>query len=149
MRAVVQRVLQAQVMVEGRVVGQIGPGLVAFLGFSTRDSTQDLAYMAEKIANLRIFEDQDRKMNCSALDLNLSILAVSQFTLYGDVRKGRRPSWNEAAGADAALGLYEQAVELLRATTLTVETGIFQADMKVEVVNDGPVTILLDSEKLF
>lgn len=149
MRAVVQRVLQAQVMVEGRVVGQIGPGLVVFLGFSTRDSTQDLAYMAEKIANLRIFEDQDRKMNCSALDLNLSILAVSQFTLYGDVRKGRRPSWNQAAGADVALGLYEQAVELLRATTLTVETGIFQADMKVEVVNDGPVTILLDSEKLF
>lgn len=149
MRAVVQRVLSARVSVETQVVGQIGPGLLAFLGFSPRDTEKDLVYLTEKIVNLRIFMDQDGKMNRSALELNLPILAISQFTLYGDVRKGRRPSWNEAASSDSAKVLYDLSVKMLKGSGLTVETGVFQADMKILADNDGPVTILIDSDRQF
>lgn len=149
MRAVVQRVLEACVRVGEVTVGQIGAGLVVFLGYSHRDTLDDVAYMADKMVNLRIFEDSLGKMNLSVLEKSYSLLAVSQFTLYGDGRKGRRPSWAEAAKAEEAQFLYDETVKLLRKYPLTVETGQFQADMRVLVLNDGPVTLLLDSEKKF
>lgn len=149
MRAVVQRVSRASVAVEERVVGEIGPGLLVLLGVSTGDDEADADYLAEKIAGLRIFEDQDGKMNRSVADVGGAVLAVSQFTLYGDVRRGKRPSFDSAARPERARELYEHFVMQVRGHGLRCETGQFQAMMSVSLVNDGPVTILLDSSKLF
>ncbi len=149
MRAVVQRVSRAKVTVAGEITGEIGKGLLVLLGISQSDTEADVAYMADKIAGLRIFEDADEKMNLSVADAGGAVLAVSQFTLYGDARKGRRPSFDGAARPELAKKLYEQFVEKIRAAGLRCETGRFQAMMDVELVNDGPVTILLDSTKAF
>ncbi len=149
MRAVVQRVSSAEVSVDGQVVGSIGPGLVVFLGVGRDDSDGDADYLAEKVANLRVFGDSEGKMNLSCMDLGLPALIVSQFTLYGDCRKGRRPSFTEAAPPERAVELYGKFVQRLRALGLAAETGRFQAMMTVSVENDGPVTILLDSRKQF
>jgi D-tyrosyl-tRNA(Tyr) deacylase len=145
MRAVVQRVSSARVFVAGQVVGEVGVGLVALLGVTRGDTPEDASYLARKISGLRIFEDADGKMNLSLADVGGSLLAVSQFTLYGDCRKGRRPSFDAAAGLDQARRLYEQFVEDLRALRVCTATGVFQAHMQVELVNDGPVTLLLDT----
>lgn len=149
MRAVVQRVSRAKVAVEGRITGEIGAGLVVLLGVAHEDTVDACAYLAEKIATLRIFEDGQGKMNRSLLDVHGSALVVSQFTLYGDARGQRRPSYLRAAPPEQARQLYEDFVAKLRAQGVSVETGVFQAMMAVELVNDGPVTILLDSEKIF
>ena len=149
MRAVVQRVKSARVTVEDEIVGEIGPGLVVFLGVGEDDTCDDISYLVDKVANLRIFEDDDGKMNLSALQLDLQVLVVSQFTLWGDCRRGRRPSFSHAAPLEKAVAMYEEYVRRLRGAGLSVETGRFQAMMTVSVENDGPVTILLDSEKLF
>lgn len=149
MRAVVQKVSQSTVSVENQVVGCIARGLVVFLGVTHKDTEKDAQYLAEKIAHLRMFEDTEEKLNLSVKDVGGSILSVSQFTLYGDCRKGRRPSFTEAARPEAANRLYEQFNAYLRQEGLTVETGRFQAHMEVSLVNDGPVTLLLDSEKNF
>jgi len=149
MRAVVQRVSRASVTVSGEVVGQIGEGLLVLLGVSNEDSASDSVYLAEKISTLRIFDDDDGKMNQSIVDVAGDILVVSQFTLYGDVRRGRRPSWSDAAPPDKAAALYEDFVSQLKKYVRRVETGTFRAMMQVELVNDGPVTLLIDSKKLF
>ena len=149
MRAVLQRVREARVRVDGRVVGEIGPGTLALVGVAKDDGPEDVAYLAAKIRDVRIFEDADGKMNLALADAGGSILAVSQFTLYGDMRRGRRPSFDRAAGADAGRLLFDTLVLELRSTGLRVATGVFQAHMEVELVNDGPVTILLDSRKEF
>ena len=149
MRAVVQRVSRAQVTVNGNVAGEIGIGLLVFLGVGDGDTEADAAYLAEKIAGLRIFEDAQGKMNRSVPDVGGSVLAVSQFTLYGDVRRGKRPSFDAAAAPEKARQLYELFVERFRAAGLRCETGRFQEVMTVELVNEGPVTILLDSAKAF
>ena len=149
MRAVVQRVSRASVTVDGQVVGQIERGLLVLLGVGQTDAESDASYLAEKIGGLRIFEDEDGRMNVSVVDAGGSVLAVSQFTLYGDVRKGKRPSFDAAARPERAKELYEFFVARIRALGLRCETGIFQAVMEVELVNDGPVTILLDSTKAF
>jgi D-tyrosyl-tRNA(Tyr) deacylase len=149
MRAVVQRVSRAQVAVNGEIVGQIGPGLLVLLGVSRDDTEADAIYLAEKISGLRIFEDHQGKMNRNVQEACGSVLAVSQFTLYGDVRRGKRPSFDEAAPPERAKQLYEFFVEKFRSTGLRCETGQFQATMQVELVNEGPVTILLDSSKIF
>jgi D-aminoacyl-tRNA deacylase len=149
MRAVIQRVSRAQVTVESEITGAIGLGLLVLLGVSTADTEADADYLADKTAGLRIFEDSEGKMNLSVADVHGAILAVSQFTLYGDARKGRRPSFDAAARPEQAKKLYEYFVEKIRAAGLPCETGRFQAEMKVDLVNDGPVTILLDSTKLF
>jgi D-tyrosyl-tRNA(Tyr) deacylase len=149
MRAVVQRVSRCQVTVSGRIVGQIGAGLLVLLGVGKNDSESTADYLADKITSLRIFEDDAGKMNLSALDKHTEILAVSQFTLYGDVRRGRRPAFDAAARPEEARRIYEYFVTRVRATGLRCETGEFQAMMEVELVNDGPVTVLLDSEKMF
>ncbi len=149
MRCVVQRVSSSSVSVEGRTVGTIGPGLMVLIGVSVDDTETDLRYMAEKVPNLRIFDDDNGVMNRSVLDVGGSILAVSQFTLYGDARGGRRPSYIRAAKPDKADGLYEQLIARWREKGIHVETGVFRTDMQVSLINDGPVTILLDSEKLF
>jgi len=149
MRAVVQRVTRAQVAVNGEITGQIGLGLLVLLGVGQDDSEADATYLAEKIAGLRVFEDEQGKMNRSARDAGGSVLAVSQFTLYGDVRRGKRPSFDAAAPPETARRLYEFFVEQIRAAGVRCETGRFQETMKVELVNEGPVTILLDSEKGF
>jgi D-tyrosyl-tRNA(Tyr) deacylase len=149
MRAVVQRVSQARVTVHEEVTGQIGIGLLVLLGVGEGDQKADAEYCAEKICGLRIFEDQDGKMNRSVLDVGGNILAVSQFTLYGDVRRGKRPSFDAAAKPEQARKLYEHFVERVRAMGLRCETGRFQEMMQVELVNNGPVTILIDSEKGF
>jgi D-tyrosyl-tRNA(Tyr) deacylase len=149
MRAVVQRVTRAQVSVDNEVTGKISHGLLVLLGVAKTDTTEDAAYLAEKIAGLRIFDDGDGKMNLSVKDVGGAVLAVSQFTLYGDVRRGKRPSFDDAAPPEAARELYEYFVEKIRGQGLTCETGRFQAMMQVELVNDGPVTILLDSTKAF
>jgi D-tyrosyl-tRNA(Tyr) deacylase len=149
MRAVIQRVSRAQVTVDGKICGSIGTGLLVLLGVAADDSDADLAYLVEKTAGLRIFEDDAGKMNRSVEDAGGALLVVSQFTLFGDVRRGRRPSFDCAAPPQMADALYQRYVELLRGKGLQVETGVFQAMMKVELVNDGPVTILLDSRKLF
>jgi len=145
MRAVVQRVSEARVEVEGEVVGAIGSGLLVYLGVGREDGESDAAWIAAKLANLRIFSDQDDKMNRSVLDEGGSVLVVSQFTLYADARKGRWPSYSEAADPEAARSLYVRTVELLRGLLSRVQTGRFQASMRVLSTNDGPVTILLDS----
>lgn len=149
MRAVVQRVSRAQVSVGDEVTGKIGPGLLVLLGISKIDTAADADYVVAKILGLRIFGDENGKMNLSLADTRGAILAVSQFTLYGDVRKGRRPSFDQAAPPDLANELYEHFVRKIRDAGLTCETGRFQATMKVELVNDGPVTILLDSARTF
>ena len=149
MRAVVQRVSRAKVDVSGWTSGEIGLGLLVLLGVGHLDTETDASYLAEKIAGLRIFEDVDGKMNRSALDVGGSVLAVSQFTLYGDVRRGKRPSFDGAAPPEQARRLYEFFVERVQALGLRCETGRFQEMMQVELVNEGPVTILLDSRKEF
>jgi D-tyrosyl-tRNA(Tyr) deacylase len=149
MRAVVQRVSRASVVVEGDTVGEIEAGLVVLLGVSKSDTEADADYLADKVAGLRIFHDAEGKMNRSVDEAQGAVLCVSQFTLYGDVRRGKRPSFDEAARPERARELYEYFVGQIRHFGLRCETGVFQADMKVELVNDGPVTILLDSAKQF
>ena len=149
MRAVIQRVSEASVEVSDEVVGEIGTGLLVLLAVAADDTRDDANYLADKIINLRIFADQEDKMNRSLLDTGGAVLAVSQFTLYGDVRRGRRPSYTDAAEPAKANELYEYFVERVRSLYVKVETGVFQAKMKVHLVNDGPVTIMLDSRKLF
>jgi len=149
MRAVVQRVSRARVTVEGRVTGEISAGLMILLGVGREDSATVAASLAEKVANLRIFEDEQGKMNRSLLEVKGAALVVSQFTLYGDARGQRRPSFISAAAPEQAAALYEEFNKALRGLGVTVATGIFQAMMSVELVNEGPVTILLDSDKTF
>lgn len=149
MRCVIQRVTEASVTTGGEVVGRIGKGFMVLVGVSDEDADKDVRYMAEKVPNLRIFEDEAGKMNLSLKDVGGAILAVSQFTLYGDARGGRRPSFITAARPDKANELYEQLVAAWRAQGLTVETGRFRTDMQVALINDGPVTLLMDSTKLF
>lgn len=149
MRAVVQRVVRGSVKVEGRPVGEINHGLVVLLGVGRGDNVSDAGYLAEKIANLRIFEDAEGKMNLSVLDIAGSVLAISQFTLYGDCRKGRRPGFSEAAAPEEANMLYDKFVKELQDKGLKVATGCFGEHMVVEIINDGPVTLLVDSGKIF
>jgi D-tyrosyl-tRNA(Tyr) deacylase len=149
MRAVVQRVSRAQVAVNGEIAGQIGLGLLVLLGVGRDDTAADATYLAEKIAGLRVFEDAQGKMNRSVQDVGGSVLAVSQFTLYGDVRRGKRPSFDAAAPPEKARQIYEFFVEQIRAAGLCCETGRFQEMTKVELVNEGPVTILLESSRIF
>jgi D-tyrosyl-tRNA(Tyr) deacylase len=149
MRAVVQRVKYAQVKVNGQVTGKIDCGLLVFLGVTHRDLEADADYLADKIAGLRVFDDENGKMNLAVADVGRQILAVSQFTLYGDVRRGKRPSFDAAAPPQRARELYEYFIQRIRAMGLHCETGWFQETMQVELVNDGPVTILIDSEKTF
>lgn len=145
MRALIQRVASASVTVEDRVVGAIGPGLVVLLGVSDEDGEADAQYLVDKTVNLRIFADDQNRFNLSALDTGAELLVVSQFTLYGDTRKGRRPDFTRAAPPDHAQGLYDHAVGLFRGKGLTVATGVFQEYMRVSLQNDGPVTLMLDS----
>lgn len=149
MRAVVQRVSRCRVTVDGSTVGEIGPGLLVLLGIAKGDAEQAADYLAEKIIGLRIFEDAEGKMNLSVQDAGGAVLVVSQFTLHGDVRRGKRPSFDAAARPEEAKRLYDYFVAKVRAAGLQCETGQFQAMMEVELVNSGPVTILLDSEKIF
>ena len=149
MRAVLQRVSRAKVTVHGEIVGEIGPGLLVLVGVGQHDSEADAGYLADKIIGLRIFEDAEGKMNRSVGDSGGAVLAVSQFTLYGDARRGKRPSFDAAARPEQARRLYEYFVEKVRAAGLRCETGRFQEMMQVELVNDGPVTIMLDSQKAF
>jgi D-tyrosyl-tRNA(Tyr) deacylase len=148
-RAVVQRVAEASVRVGGEVAGSIGPGLVVLLGVGAGDTETDADYLADKVLNLRVFPDEAGQMNRSVIDVSGGLLVVSQFTLLGDVRKGRRPSYSEAAPPEEAQRLYEHLVSRLRPSGLPVATGVFRAMMDVALVNQGPVTILLDSRKLF
>ncbi len=149
MRAVIQRVSRAQVKVNGQITGQIGRGLLVLLGVGSADDEQAARHLSEKIAHLRVFEDDEGKMNRSLLETRGAVLAVSQFTLYGDCRKGRRPSFDRAARPELARSLYENFVEFLQEQSVPVEQGVFQAMMEVELVNDGPVTLLLDTERQF
>lgn len=149
MRAVVQRVKKASVTVNSDIVAKIGKGLVVFLGVGSEDTVDDVKYLADKITGLRVFEDDDGKMNNSIIDEGGSLLIVSQFTIMGDVRKGRRPSFVKAAAPDIAKKYYNLFVDECRKKVDDVKTGIFQADMLVDIANSGPVTILLDSKKLF
>ena len=149
MRAVVQRVSQASVEVDARVVGEIGRGYLALVGVAADDTDEDAKTIALKIAGLRIFNDDEGAMNRSLHDVGGEVLAVSQFTLYGDARKGRRPSFVDAAPGESARPLFDRVVELLRREGLSVATGVFGASMRVALVNEGPVTILLDSRKTF
>ena len=149
MRAVLQRVTRACVKVDGETVGEIGPGLVVLVGIARDDEERDARYLLEKTLALRVFDDEEGRMNLSVVETGGGLLVVSQFTLYGDVRRGRRPSWIEAAPPEMAGPLYEFFVAEARRSALRVETGSFQRMMEVELVNDGPVTILLDSRKLF
>lgn len=149
MRAVIQRVLASQVEIDGEVVGKIGKGLNVLLGIEAGDSVEDARYLIDKIVNLRIFEDAEGKMNLSVLDTGGALLVISQFTLLGDARRGRRPSFSNAARPEQAIPLYEGFVAELRSLGIIVETGVFQAEMIVHIANDGPVTILLDSKKGF
>jgi D-aminoacyl-tRNA deacylase len=149
MRAVLQRVTRARVLVDGAVAGEIGPGLGVLVAVGREDTAATAAAMAEKIVHLRIFNDVAGKMNLSLVDTSGAVLAVSQFTLYGDARGQRRPSFIQAAPPDQGKALYEEFVRALRSLGVKVETGVFQAHMSVELVNDGPVTILLDTDKTF
>lgn len=149
MRAVVQRVKSASVKVEGKLVSEIGAGVLIFLGVAHEDTATQIEYIANKVANLRIFEDEEGKMNRSLLEMGGAALVVSQFTLYGDCRKGRRPSFIKAARPELANTLYEQFIIALEQQNIPTQGGTFQAMMDVELVNDGPVTILLDSDKQF
>ena len=147
MRAVVQRVTSARVRVDGRLVGEIGRGLLVFAGVEKGDGAEDVAYVAGKVSDLRIFEDAAGKMNLSIKESAGAVLVVSQFTLCGDCRRGRRPSFDDAESPAAAKVMYERLIDALRAGGVPVETGEFQADMAVELINDGPVTMLLDSRR--
>ena len=149
MRCVVQRVTESSVTVENEITGRIGPGLLVLIGVSSDDTDTDLKYMIDKVPNLRIFDDENGVMNRSILEVGGEILAVSQFTLYGDARGGRRPSYFRAAKPEAANAMYERLIAAWREKGIHVETGRFRTEMKVSLVNDGPVTILLDSEKAF
>ena len=149
MRAVVQRVSRCRVTVEGKTAGEIGPGLLVLLGVGKNDNEAAADYLAEKIIGLRILEDDAGKMNLSVLDKGAEMLVVSQFTLYGDVRRGKRPSFDDAARPGDARRLYEYFLAKIRSAGLRCETGEFQSMMDVELVNDGPVTVILDSERLF
>ncbi|EES51323.1 D-aminoacyl-tRNA deacylase [Clostridium botulinum] len=149
MRAVVQRVTSSSVKVEDNIVGSIEKGLNVLIGISKSDTLEDLKYIRDKVINLRIFQDEKEKMNLSLLDIKGELLVISQFTLYGDCRKGRRPNFMDAKGGEEAKELYEEFLSLLKESNLKVETGEFGADMKVEINNDGPVTIILDSSKNF
>lgn len=148
MRVVLQRVKQAVVRVDGAVVGAIGTGLLVFLGIAKGDGEKEADYLVEKVVALRIFEDRDGKMNINVEEAGGEVLVVSQFTLYGDCRKGRRPSFDRASPPVEANGLYEYFVQRMRLAGVSVKTGVFQAAMEVELLNDGPVTMLLDSEKV-
>ena len=145
MRAVVQRVTRASVTVAGEIIGEIGNGLVVLVGIARDDTKVEAAYLVDKISNLRIFDDEQGRMNLSVKDVNGALLIISQFTLYGDCRKGRRPSFSDAAGIEKALPLYEYFVDTLRTKNVPVATGRFQAVMAVHLVNDGPVTLILES----
>ena len=149
MRCVVQRVSRASVTVEGKITGLVEKGYMVLVGVEQGDAEQDVRYCADKVAGLRVFEDENGKMNRSVKDVGGAVLAVSQFTLLGDARHGRRPSFSNAARPEEANALYEAFCQALRAENIRVETGVFQTDMQVELVNDGPVTILLDSRKGF
>ena len=149
MRAVIQRVKSASVTVDGELVSEIDTGLLIFIGIAHDDTETEIDHIANKVANLRIFEDTDGKMNCSLLDIGGSALVVSQFTLYGDCRKGRRPSFIGAARPEVANELYEKFISVLEELNIPTKGGTFQAMMDVQLVNDGPVTILLDSDKQF
>ena len=149
MRAVIQRVTEAAVRIDGEVVGQIGQGFMILIGVEVGDEEKDFQYIAAKVPNMRIFEDENGKMNLSLLDVGGQILAVSQFTLLGDARSSRRPGFTQAARPDMANPMYERLVAHWREMGIVVETGRFGADMKVSLINDGPVTMLLDSRKLF
>jgi D-tyrosyl-tRNA(Tyr) deacylase len=148
MRAVVQRVKAARVEVDQRVAGRIDAGLLVFLAVAKTDTRRDAEYMADKLTGLRIFPDEAGRMNRSVLDTGLALLVVSQFTLYGDAGRGRRPGFERAAGPDLARTLYEYFLQAVRATGAPVETGVFQAHMEVHLVNDGPVTIIVDTDKI-
>ena len=149
MRVIVQKVLSSRVTVDNELIGSIDKGFNLLIGFCKEDTLEDLKNMSDKILNLRVFEDEDDKLNLSLLDVNGDILAISQFTLYGDCRKGRRPNFMNAMGGEEANKLYEEFVDILKKSGLKVETGKFGAHMKVDIVNDGPVTIMLDSKKQF
>jgi len=149
MRAVVQRVSQANVKVDGKIVGEINKGLLVLLGVGKEDNEKDLDYMIDKILGLRIFEDEKGKLNLSLIDIQGELLVISQFTLYGNVKKGKRPSFTDAADPDIANRYYELFIEKAREKGIKTEHGIFGADMKVSLINDGPVTILIDSHKTF
>lgn len=149
MRAVVQRVSSSKVEVDGVIIGEINKGINVLIGISKEDTLEDLKYIKEKIVNLRIFEDENSKMNLSLLDIRGDLLVISQFTLYGDCRKGRRPNFMNAEGGEKAEKLYNDFIEMLKETSLKVETGKFGADMKVDIQNDGPVTLIIDSKKDF
>jgi D-tyrosyl-tRNA(Tyr) deacylase len=148
MRAVIQRVSRASVRINENTTGQIGHGLVVLLGIRTEDTTRDLQWLADKIVHLRIFDDDQGKMNRSLADIDGEMLIVSQFTIYGDCRKGRRPGYSNAAPPEIAEPLYQQFIEAVASQQISVATGTFRAAMEVELVNDGPVTLLLDSEKI-
>jgi len=148
MRALIQRVTEASVRVDGEVLGQIGPGLVVFVGIAAGDKQSEIDYIVSKTVNLRIFADADGRFNLSALDVDAQLLVVSQFTLYGDTRRGRRPSFSRAAAPGEAGSLFESTLSAFGETGLTVETGQFQAYMDVNIHNDGPVTIMIDSDDL-
>jgi D-aminoacyl-tRNA deacylase len=149
MRAVVQRVKRAQVTVNGEITGKIDRGLLVFIGVAHNDTEADASYLADKVIGLRVFEDENRKMNLTGSDVGGQILVVSQFTLFGDVRRGKRPSFDDAAPPQRARELYEYFAQRIHARGLHCETGRFQEMMQVELVNDGPVTILIDSAKTF
>jgi len=149
MRAVIQRVTEAKVEVDGKIIGQVGRGLLVYLGVGKEDTEADAQFMAEKLANLRIFSDEAGKMNRSVIDIGGGVLLVSQFTLYGDCRKGRRPGFDAAGEPSIAERLYEKVGELIAAEDIPVEKGSFGAHMHVTSINDGPVTFLLDSSRLF
>ena len=149
MRAVIQRVDEASVSVDGQVVARIGRGLLVLVGVETNDTADDLTFMKRKIVNLRVFDDQDGRMNLAVRDVGASLLLVSQFTLHGDARRGNRPDFTRAAPAERARELYNQLVNDIRAEGVSVECGVFQAMMKVHLVNDGPVTLIIDSKKEF
>lgn len=149
MRAVVQRVKKAKVTVEGEITGEIGIGLMVLLGVGKEDSEKDLEYLKEKVLNLRIFNDEDGKMNKSLIDIEGELLVVSQFTLYGDARKGKRPGFSDAANPETANFMYEQFIKSAKEAGIKTANGKFGADMDVEFINWGPVTILLDSKKIF
>ena len=149
MRAVVQRSYEASVKVDDKTIGAIDWGMVVLLGVKDNDTEEDLKYILRKVLNLRIFDDENGVMNKSILDVGGSILLISQFTLYGDVRKGNRPSYSNAAGFEEVKALYEKMIEEIEKSNIKVETGSYGADMKVSLINNGPVTILLDSEKVF
>jgi len=149
MRAVVQRVKEAEIEVNGQIVGSTGKGCLVYLGVGKEDSEKDVEFIADKLVNLRIFADENEKMNLSVLDVGAAILLVSQFTLYGDCRKGRRPGFDSAGEPETAERLYEKTIEAVRQKGVPVETGVFAAHMEVTSINDGPVTFLLDSKKTF